>query len=131
MGVTTRQAFLARFPGSDNIWVPLREGEITNGSVFVVDPELLIRNRQRFEQAFDARKSQFRMARLVGLRVLLELLLHRLSLGTIERRCSAILGGRARAVLSSPPELAFDVDQFSEYRYVGSKAERRANAVPP
>jgi GTP:adenosylcobinamide-phosphate guanylyltransferase len=124
LAIVTRQAFMDRFPGSENIWVPLREGDITNGSVFLVDPGILIRNRVRFEQMFEARKSQIQMARLVGLRILFELLTHRLSLATLERRCSGIMGGRGKAVLNCPAELAFDVDQFSEYRYLDAAPEQ-------
>jgi CTP:molybdopterin cytidylyltransferase MocA len=123
-----KAAFEARFPGSENLYVPLREGEITIGCVFQVNPEVLLRNRPHIERVFHARKSQFQMARLVGWRVALGLATKRLTIRAIEERCGQILGCRGAGVPDCAPELGFDIDQPQEFHYV--RQQREGPKVP-
>lgn len=126
--VLAKAAFEARFPGSENIYVPLREGQITLGCVFQVNPDVLLRNRPHIERVFRARKSQFQMARLVGWRVALGLAAKRLTLRAIEERCGQILGCRGAGVPDCAPELGFDIDQPQEFHYV--RQQREGPKVP-
>ncbi len=115
--VLTRAAFEARFSGSQNIYVPLRDGAITIGCVFQIHPDVLLRNRIHIERIFAARKSQFQTARLVGWRIVAGLATRRLTIPMIEARCGQILGCTGVGVPNSPPELGFDIDLPIEYEY--------------
>lgn len=123
-----KAAFEARFPGSENIYVPLREGQITIGCVFQVNPDVLLRNRPHIERIFQARKSQFQMARLAGWRVVFGLAAKRLTLRAIEERCGQILGCRGAGVPDCAPELGFDIDQPQEFHY--ARQQREGPKVP-
>ncbi len=116
--VLMKQAFEARFPGSQNIYVPLRDGPVTIGCVFLIQPEILLRNRVHIERVFLARKSQMQMARLVGWRIVAGLATRRLTIPMIEARCGQILGCVGAGVRDCPPELGFDIDLPEEYAYV-------------
>ncbi|HZO87279.1 MAG TPA: nucleotidyltransferase family protein [Chthonomonadaceae bacterium] len=115
--VITRQAFEARFPGTQNIFVPLREGAITIGCVFLINPETLLNNRPHIERIFQARKSQWQMARLVGWRTVARFATRQLTIRAIEERCGQILGCTGVGVRDCAPELGFDIDLPQEYEY--------------
>ena len=118
--LVSRKAFEERFPGSENQYVPLADGEWTLGCGFLVNPEAIVANRDHIERVFAARKSQIGMARLLGLSVIIRFKMGRLSVSHIEKRCSKILGCSGKAVPGSPPELAFDLDHIGEYRYAAN-----------
>ena len=107
----------ARFPGLPGEYVPLREGPVTTGCVFLVSPEVLRRNRAHIEAIFAARKNQIAMARLLGVGFILRYVLRRLSVKDIEIQCRRILNCSGAAILDSAPELAFDMDTPEEYAY--------------
>ncbi len=113
----TRETFEAQYPGLRAEFVPLRDGRWTMGCVFVVNPEAISRNRIHIDRVFEARKSQSRMARLLGFGFVLRFLMHRLSMPDIERQCSGILGCSAQAIITSDADLAFDLDDMSDYDY--------------
>ena len=115
--VISQAAMEARFPGLPGEYVPLREGLVTTGCVFLVSPEVLRRNRAHIEAIFAARKNQIAMARLLGLNFILRYILRRLSIKDIEKQCRRILNCSGAAILDSAPELAFDMDTPEEYVY--------------
>jgi GTP:adenosylcobinamide-phosphate guanylyltransferase len=120
--LVSREAFEERFEGSGNTYVKLADGQWTMGGAFLVDPESIEANRNRIEAAFQARKSQIAMARLLGLGFIVKFLTGRLSIPDIESRCSKMLGCSCVAVPDSPAELAFDLDELTEYRYAAKHA---------
>ena len=122
--IMTSAAFEARFPDSINQYVRLRDGEFTIGCVFLVNPSTLLSNKAHIEQVFEARKSQWQMAKLVGLPVALRFLSRQLTIEHIIDRVSTILRCRGAAITDAPPELAFDIDHLSEYEYVRSTVAR-------
>lgn len=123
--ILTREEFEGRFPGSCNEYVSLHEGRFTNGSVNLVDAASLASIRTNVEQIFESRKSQWRMARLVGWRVALGFAARRLSVPMLEKRVSEIVGLRAAAVFHAPAELAYDVDLPEEYAYARDMFDRQ------
>src|SRR5207244_1453812 len=110
----------ARFPGSNNEYVRLHDGAITVGCVYLVNPVTLLQNRSHIESLFETRKSQWQMAKLVGLGIALRFLTRQLAVQHIVDRASRILRCRGAVVEDAPPELAFDIDQPAEYAYVRS-----------
>jgi CTP:molybdopterin cytidylyltransferase MocA len=121
--VIERCAFDARFPGAAREFVRLRDGEWTIGCGFVADPDALQSVRPHVERIFDARKSQVRMARLLGLPFVLRFATHRATVADVVARCSAILGTRGEAVRGCAPELAFDIDGEEDWRYAAGRRE--------
>lgn len=128
--VVTREAFEAAFPGTASVYVPLRDGAVTLGCVFLVDPQTVLRSRPHVERIFRARKSQLQMARLIGGQVVFRFLTRRLTVGDIVTRAERILGCRGAAIIDAPAELAFDIDLPEEYAYACAHARRRAAGRP-
>lgn len=116
--IMTDSAFQERFPGSINEYVRLSDGAFTVGCVFLLNPAILLNNRAHIESLFEARKSQWEMAKLVGINIALRFLTRRLAIRHIVYRAGQILRCRGAAVHEAPPELAFDIDQPEEYAYV-------------
>jgi CTP:molybdopterin cytidylyltransferase MocA len=115
--VIHREAFQSRFPNTSNSYVRLRDGEWTIGCAFLVNPTTLMENHIHLERVFAARKSQWAMARLLGLTFILRFLSKRLTVNHIEQRSQEILRCRGVGVHNCAPELAFDIDQREEYHY--------------
>lgn len=115
--VNTKQEFLERFPGSNNEYVRLGDGEWTMGCAFLVNPGSIIANHSRIDQVFQARKSQIGMAKLLGMAFVFRYLTGGLTIAQIEKRCQDILGCSAAAIRGASVELAFDLDKIEEYHY--------------
>ena len=116
--ITDRQRYEARFPGTPGAWTKLREGELTGGSVFLMRPAAIARNRALIERAFDARKSQWEMARLLGLSFALKFATGQLTVAAAEARATALTGCRCRVVPNAHPHLACDLDTHEEWLYL-------------
>jgi GTP:adenosylcobinamide-phosphate guanylyltransferase len=123
--VVTQRAFESRFPDVPSVYTPLREGTVTLGCAFLVNPQTLLRNRPHIERIFAARKSQITMARLLGPRFIAKFLLRRLALADIEARCEQVLRCTGAAVPNAPAELAFDIDLPEDYAYARAHAAAR------
>ena len=63
-----KQSLETRFPGSVNSFTRVKEGEISPGSLIFVNPKILLQNSVLIDNAFTARKSELRMAKLLGIR---------------------------------------------------------------
>lgn len=115
--VVRRRTFQMRFPKAPARFVRLQDGEYTAGCVFLLNPEAVMTSRPHIEKICNARKNQTAMAMLLGPLFMARFVTRRLRVEHIERRCGQILGKEGAAVLDSPPELAFDIDDVEDYRY--------------
>lgn len=117
MPLTEWSDFQQRFPGAPPFGITLAGEKVVNGGVFFIPrggASVVEAFATRF---FDARKHPLRMALLAGPVLLARFMLKRLSVQYVETQASRRLGIRACAVRGAPPELAYDVDLFEEYRY--------------
>lgn len=111
-----RPEFEARFPNVRGEYVRLRDGEWTLGCAFLVDGSKLLQRRAAIESVFEARKSQWAMAKLLGAPFIARWVTKRLATSHIQVRCEQVLGVRGQLVAPCAPSLAFDVDGVEEYR---------------
>jgi CTP:molybdopterin cytidylyltransferase MocA len=116
--ITDRQRYEARFPGTPGAWTKLRDGELTGGSVFLMRPAAVQRNRGLIEKVFNARKSQWQMAQLLGLGFALKFATGGLTVAAAEARATALTGCRCRALPDAHPHLACDLDTHEEWLYL-------------
>lgn len=116
--ITDRQRYEARFPGTPGAWTKLRDGELTGGSVFLLRPAAIARNKHLIERAFNARKSQWELARLLGLGFALKFATGQLSVAAAEQRVTELTGCRCRVVPDAHPHLACDLDTHEEWLYL-------------
>ncbi len=110
-------AYEAAFPASPPHIMMLGRERFASGSVFFIGRAARAPLRAVAGRFFDARKSAFGMARLLGPALLLRFLLRQLRIEDVERRAEHVLGTRAVAIRDSGPGLCYDIDTAAEYRY--------------
>ncbi len=113
----SRQEFESHFPGSQNTYVKLRDGQWTAGCAYLLRRHALEQNRNHIDQLFAARKSAFGMARLLGPFFIARYLTKSLRVPHIESHCAKMTGCTAAAIRTCDPALAFDIDDLPDYRY--------------
>lgn len=121
--VIDRHAFEARFPGSVNEYVRLRDGEWTLGCAMLVRPQVVAGNRLYLERVFAARKSQLGMAMLLGMPFIIRFLTGRLTVEHIERRAGQLIRATGVAIEGCSPDLAYDIDRIEHYHYARQQLE--------
>ncbi len=129
IGLVGAQAYEAAFSGAPvSQWVALRDaGPSTIGCLFGIRPALLQRHKTLLDQVFSARKSQARMVRLLGPRLLWQWATRSLTLAAIQARGEAVLNCRAQVLRDVDPVLAFDIDDAGDYAF----ADARLQEQPP
>lgn len=121
--IVEKAPFEARFPNSPNFWVPLNGQNWTLACAFLLHVESMKRSRTHIEAIFAARKSQFQMAKLLGVPFIARLFLKKLTIAHIQNRCEKVLGCRGAVIENAAPELAFDIDDETEYLYATAHNE--------
>jgi len=112
--IIPRDATERAFPGGRRTYARLRDGAFTGGNAVVLSRQFVALRRDLIGRLYAARKNPLKLAAILGLRFLLGLLTHRLTIAELEERASAIVAARVRAVVSSYPELGFDVDKLAD-----------------
>lgn len=107
----TKERMLSEYPGGKRTFISLREGEMTGGNVVYANPALFERNRELGQRVFDARKSPVAMVRILGARFIGEFLRGRLSLSSVERRASELVGGSCAVFVTEHASIGMDVDK--------------------
>jgi CTP:molybdopterin cytidylyltransferase MocA len=123
--IIPRAANEASFPGMRRTYLRLTEGVFTGGNLFLIRPDVLLRQRELIRRAYAARKRPFRLAMMVGWLTLWRLWRGRLSLADAEAAISRLLGCRARAVITDHAELGADVDHVADLAAMAAYLERR------
>lgn len=114
--------FAERFPAAPPFGITLCGERVVNGGVFSIPGESIEPLARLATRFFDARKKPWRMASLVSPMVLLRYLTGRLRIAELERLATRVLGIPAVAVRRCAPELAFDADTLTDYRYACAHA---------
>ncbi|MDE2127103.1 MAG: nucleotidyltransferase family protein [Armatimonadetes bacterium] len=110
-----------KYPGVKRTAIKVREGQFTGGNMMLARPAALLAKRSRIAQVYGARKSPLRLAMMLGPSAVARLAVSQtaapgaLPLAWLERRASAIIGARARALISPYAELATDLDRASDF----------------
>jgi GTP:adenosylcobinamide-phosphate guanylyltransferase len=97
-------AYLTAYPG-------------VSGSVFYFAPGSAVRALEIARKLFAARKSLLRLATLLDGALLLRFCIGRLRVAHVEDYAARRFGIHARGVVGSAPELCYDVDTLTDYRY--------------
>lgn len=105
------------FPGMSRTGLRLREGRFTGGNLLIIRRTLLDHNAQTIRDAFSARKSVWKLARLFGLRTLAALAISfirpdSLTIPQLEQAMGRLAGGIARAVVVDYPGIGVDIDRL-------------------
>ena len=112
-----REPFEQVYPGLIRTDSRLADGYFRLGGAFLVDAAAMKAGRAHFESVFAARKSNLKMAQLIGLATALKYAAGRLSTTDIVQKASSILHCRGAVVHNVDPVLGFDIDLLEEYKY--------------
>ena len=104
-------AMRRRFPAQRRTYARLRDGTFTGGNAVLLSPAVVPALLPLVERAYRSRKNPLALASLIGWDVTVQLLAHRLSIRTAERRIGSLLGAEARAMRDADPALAADIDR--------------------
>ena len=132
VGTVGAKAYDAVFAGAPvSEWVHLRDaGPCTLCGLFQVRPVLLQRHEAMLSRVFSARKSQLKMARLLGPHLLWLWATRALTLRALVQRGEAILDCRVQVQRDVPPELAFDIDTTEDYVYADTRIRNQESGRP-
>lgn len=109
----------AKYPQMKRTAIKVREGKVTLGNLFLINPRFLIAHQETIMQAYAARKSPFQVGRLLGWGLLARFLGAQtlsptlLSVAQLEAGVGRLIGGgcRVAAICSKFPEIGTDVDK--------------------
>ena len=96
-------------------------GPVTLAGLFLIQPEILVRQEMLFKRIFEGRKDQWRMASLLGPRLLWQFATRSLCLRDLVRRAEFLLGGTVQVVSDAAPVLAYDIDSYDDYTYARTR----------
>jgi molybdopterin-guanine dinucleotide biosynthesis protein A len=113
-GCVEKNAHLARYPDVPHTWARMRDGTFCGGGMVAIKPRALPLLERFIERLGAARKHPFRLASLFGWDMLALFAMRQLSIAQAEARASKILGARVRALVSSYPDMAVNVDRVSD-----------------
>ncbi|MGP6157535.1 MAG: nucleotidyltransferase family protein [Vulcanimicrobiaceae bacterium] len=117
MPLVSDRAYREAFPGAPPHDTQLGAERVVNGNAFYFAPGAAPRTLAAAQHLFDARKSLWRMAGLLGPVLLLRFAFGRLRVEHIEARAATTLGLRTHAVRDQAPQLCYDIDSLEDYRY--------------
>lgn len=112
-----------RFPEGRRTYVRLRDGTFTGGNGVVLTRQFVAMRGELIGRLYAARKNPVKLAALLGIGFLFGLVTGRLRLAQLEARASRLVGGRVAAVISTYPELGFDVDKLEDLNLARRAAE--------
>lgn len=115
----------ATYPDAPPHITRLGRDRVANGNVVYFGAGIAPHALDASQRFFDARKSLFRMATLLGPGLMLRFATRQLRIAHVEARGSALLGCTVRAIRNASPTLCFDIDSLADYRYALDYAARR------
>jgi len=118
-----------RHPELKRTYLKTGDGVFTGGNIMLLRPEFVARNWQAIQDAYAARKQIGKLARMIGIGVLIRVVVAQafpgaLRVGALERAASRMLGGKVAAVVSCYPEIGEDVDKPSDLAAVRKMFDR-------
>jgi GTP:adenosylcobinamide-phosphate guanylyltransferase len=118
MPVCTAELFEARFPGAPPVGVTLGSERVVNGGAFLFAPGYAALVADIATRFFDARKSPWKMAAVLGASLAFRFATKRLTIAALEEEAPRRFGVAIKAVRACAPELCLDADTVEDYRYV-------------
>jgi GTP:adenosylcobinamide-phosphate guanylyltransferase len=117
ISLTEHDAFVRRFPGAPGFGITLAGERVVNGGCFLLPPGSSGAVVEYATKLFDARKAPWKMVSMVQPIALVKFALGRLSVKDVELVAQRVVGFAALGLRNCAPELAYDADTATEYRY--------------
>jgi GTP:adenosylcobinamide-phosphate guanylyltransferase len=120
----TRETMEARFPGSNRTFTKLKGVEVAGGDLGIIQPDVVVNNRELWNALSNARKHAWQIAREVGIVVLIKLLTRQLSIPDIEKLATRLTGKPAKVLLNPYAEMGMDGDKPHQIEMLRAEFER-------
>ncbi len=127
VGLVHRTVLQGKYPGAEDLWLRLREGQVIAADFGLFHPRNTARIRPILATLEPLRKSAARQALQLGWPLVLRYLTRRLAMADLERYVARRLGVQCGLRLVDDPELGLDVDTAADLALCRSVlAARRA-----
>lgn len=109
--IVYKEAIEQRDNSVKRTYVTLKEGTVTGGNLFLVDPRIVEKAIVKAQDLIKLRKSPFKLSLLLGFGFVLKFLAKKLSVKELEEKVSNLLGVRGKAIFSRSFGIGVDVDK--------------------
>ena len=109
-----RETSESRYPGLRHTWVKMREGTFCGGGLFLLTSESVTRAQAFIDRMTVARKRPWKLAGILGPKIIFKLLLGMLSVRDAEERMSLLMQAETVGIESPCPDVGFNVDAPEE-----------------
>lgn len=109
--VVFKEAIEQRDKTVKRTYVTLKEGTVTGGNLFLVNPRIVDQAIVKAQDLIKLRKSPFKLSLLLGIGFVVKFLTKRLSVKELEEKVGGLLGIRGKAVFSRSFGIGVDVDK--------------------
>jgi len=109
--VVYKEAIEERDSSVKRTYVTLKEGTVTGGNLFLVDPRIVEEAIVKAQDLIKLRKSPLKLSILLGIGFVIKFLAKRLSVKELEDKVGRLLGIRGKAVFSRSFGIGVDVDK--------------------
>ena len=114
----TRAVFENQYPDSNRKYVRMKDIEVTGSTLGILATKLMTSETDFWGKIVAGRKSVWKQGLNFGFTNLIKVLLHRLSIEEAEAVFQERMGVSGRTIFCPYAELAFDVDEDNEYKYL-------------
>ena len=104
----------ARYPGLRHTWVKMADGTFCGGGLALLTPSAVTRARAFVENLTLARKTPWKLASVLGPKIIFKLLLGRLTVADAEERMTLLMQAKTVGIESPCPDVGFNVDAPEE-----------------
>ncbi len=125
--VVEKSVMEARYAEAGRTFVTLRDGSFAGGDMFMIRSSAVQANLPLIHRIIDARKSPWRLVKLIGLKMIFKFLTRQLTIAEAEELVSRALNCRSKAILSSYAEIGMDVDKVHQLQFVRAIIEGRCS----
>lgn len=112
--IISKERIEAKYPDAKRTYAKLAEGYYTGGNLFLLDTTKVLDHMVIGRKMLENRKNPVKMGKLLGFKILLKLLLGKLTIGEIENRVRTQMGILGKAIISNYPEVGNDVDKLED-----------------
>jgi GTP:adenosylcobinamide-phosphate guanylyltransferase len=113
--VVEKRVIEEKYPYVKRTYVTLRDGTVTGGNVFLVNPSVVERTAPKARKFLDYRKNPYKMVTQIGLVFLLRYALFKnLTLSELEKKISDMWDVKGAVVVCPWAEIGIDVDKPSD-----------------
>lgn len=115
-GYLDRRLHEQQFPEVRHTWMRFREGVFCGTGLCAIRPRALPTLLTLLDTLADARKAPWRLASLLGIKMLMQYALGILGIAETEDRAKTIIGVPVRGVPSPFPESAINIDRYEDLK---------------